>query len=181
MKSAAIEPQKMEIANLVTDESRSFMYNPSELQEKVSANYSELVVLGLSHPVQHFTHTSAVTFTFDLFFHSTGKSRDVQQAILRDRLFLKALTHPWRSSSIARGGPPRVLFLWPNLLSLTCNVRDVAFTYTQFNPKMEPVSFKASLTIAEIRDAFVGMDDILNSGDDRGGNGTPPATDGGDL
>jgi hypothetical protein len=159
-------PRRVSLVNLVTNEERGVMFNPTELTEKISTTWADLQVVGLSHEIQHFINTSSCQYHFDLFYHAlSGKSEDLPR-IQYDRRFLKSMTHPQRSQSIVRGGPPRILFVWPNLLSLVCTLRDLEFKYTQFSSSGAPVAWNAKVQLREIRDAFVGMDDILSWGDD---------------
>jgi hypothetical protein len=57
-----------------------------------------------------------------------------------------------------------VLFIWPTFISLTCILRNLRFTYTQFNKNGSPIAWKAKITLEEIRDVFVSMEDILALG-----------------
>ncbi len=107
-------------------------------------------------------------FTFDLFYHCVdGSGPAGLQAILDDRKFLYSLTHPWRADSIQRGGAPRVLFIWPTFISLTCVITSLSFQYTLFNKQGAPIAYKASVGLEEIRDVFVSMEDILTFGTQR--------------
>jgi hypothetical protein len=163
----AAKPTPMTLVNMVTADSIDAQYNPEELEEAIGVNYARLQVPGLSHTRKHFINTDDVKFTFELASHcldsgDTGLAR--MQAIRADRRFLYALTHPWRADGINRGGPPRVLFIWPKLLSLTCVVTSLTFRYTMFNRDGAPVAWRSKLALEEIRDQFVSMEDILARG-----------------
>ena len=162
----------MTLVNMVTGESRTAQFNPPEFTESVAVNYARMQVPGLSHTRKHFVNTDDVKFDFELFYHCIdGGGPDSLQAILDDRKFLYALTHPWRADTIKRGGPPRVLFIWPTFISLSCVVTSLSFTYTTFNKQGRPIAYKAKLTLEEIRDVFVSMEDILTLGTQRVGLG----------
>ncbi len=161
------KPAAVTLVNVVTGEARAVQFNPGDLEEALGANYAKLVVPGLSHQRKHFVHTEDVTYTFDLFQHALGSgetSADYLRGIREDRRFLYALTHPWRADGINRGGAPRVLFIWPKLISLTCVVTKLSFKYTMFNKDGAPVAWTCKVVMEEIRDAFVSMEDILNNG-----------------
>lgn len=181
MSRFTTRPQRMTLMNLVTTKAVEPMFNPAEFEETIGVNYAQLQIQGLSHPVQHYTNTDAVKYSFELFYTCLGGTPAELTRIQQDRLFFKALTHPWRSPTIAKGGPPRVLFIWPNLCSLTCVVKSVGFRYTQFNASGAPIAYSVRMSIEEIRDVFVGMDDILSSGDFRSPGGHVSADDTIDL
>lgn len=168
MSSFDVRSPRMVLVNMVTGEARTPQFNPSEFEEKLGTIYAKLTVPGLSHEVQHFINTVNTTYTFELFFHCLdGSGPAGLEAILADRRFLHALTHPRRGGGIERGGAPRVLFIWPKLISLTCRMADLTFTYTMFNSEGAPTAFKVKVVLEEIRDVFVGMDDILAQGTQR--------------
>lgn len=165
-------PARMSLVNLVTGDERVAQYNPEELEEKIGVAFADLQVPGLSHKRSHFLNTENVTFSFELFYSCVNGSGPAGlQAMKEDRKFIYALTHPWRADGIERGGSPRVLFVWPQLVSLTCKVRNVTFRYTSFNKEGAPTRWSAKMELFEIRDAFVGMEDILSQGTERSGFG----------
>ncbi len=157
----------MTLVNMVTGVARTVQFNPAELEETIGVNYARLVVPGLSHTRKHFVNTDDVKFSFELFSHclDSGDTKLANMlAIREDRRFLYALTHPWRADGIKRGGAPRVLFIWPHLISLTCVVTSLTFKYTLFNKTGAPAAWNARVQLEQIRDEFVGMEDILNEG-----------------
>jgi hypothetical protein len=176
----AVRAPRMVLVNMVTGDARTPQFNPSEFEEKLGATYADLQVPGLSHKVQHFINTENVKYSFDLMYHCLdGSGPDGLAAILEDRKFLYALVHPWRADGIKRGGAPRVLFIWPKLISLTCVVKSLSFKYTMFNLEGSPIAYNAKVELEEIRDVFVGMDDILAQGTQRSPAGA--VTDLGDI
>ena len=158
---------QLTLVNMTTGDARTAQFNPEQLQESIGVNYAKLQVPGLSHTRKHFINTDDVKFDFELWYHAVGGSAEDLAAILEDRKFLYALTHPWRADGINRGGPPRVLFIWPTFISLTCVVTGLSFTYTQFSKTGAPVAWKCKVTLEEIRDVFVSMEDILSLGTQR--------------
>lgn len=151
----------MILVDMATGESRTAQFNPAELNETISVNYTKIVVPGLSHTRKHYINTDDVKYDFELFAHCLdGSGPDGLNAIQEDRRFLYSLTHPRGAQSIREGGPPRVLFIWPKLISLTCVVTGLAFNYTMFNAWGAPVAWKAKVTLEQIRDAFVSSAEI---------------------
>lgn len=160
-----VRAPQMILVNTVTGDARSAMFNPDELEEVLGATYAKLTVPGLSHQRKHFVNTDDVQYNFELFYHCLdGSGPDGLKAITDDRKFLYASVHPWRSDSIQRGGAPRMLFIWPKLISLTCVMTKLTFKYTLFNREGDPVAWRAKITLEEIREQFVSMEDILDLG-----------------
>jgi hypothetical protein len=158
---------KMILANMTTGESHEAQFNPEQFNESIGVNYAKLQVPGLSHSRKHFINTEDVKFDFELWYHAVGGTAADLATILEHRKFLYALTHPWRADGINRGGPPRVLFIWPTFISLTCVITGLTFNYTQFSKAGAPIAWKAKVTLEEIRDTFVSMEDILSLGTQR--------------
>ncbi len=163
----SVKPAPLTLVNMVTGDARTAQFNPEELEESLGVNYARLQVPGLSHTRKHFINTEDVKYSFELFQHclesgDTGLAS--MKAIREDRRFLYALTHPWRADGIKRGGAPRVLFIWPKLISLTCVVTQLSFKYSMFNKDGAPVAWRAKVSLEQIRDEFVSMEDILNTG-----------------
>lgn len=167
MNPVTLRAPAMTLVNMVTGDARTAQFNPTELEEALGATYAKHQVPGLSHQRKHFINTDDVTFNFELFYHAmSGKASDLQ-AILDDRKFLYALAHPRRAGGISKGGAPRALFIWPTFISLTCVITKLTFKYTHFNSAGSPTRWSARVTLEEIRDEFVGMDDILAQGTQR--------------
>lgn len=162
-----IRPDRVLLVNMVTQEAETVQYNPEQLKEQIGVSYADLQVPGLSHKRSHFINTDNVTYTFDLKYVAIGKTPAEYDNIQRARRFLKAMTHPWKASGIDRGGAPRVLFVWPELCSLTCKIKSLEFTYTNFRLTGGPIAFTVAVVLEEVRDVFVGMEDILDLGDSR--------------
>jgi len=151
-------------------------FNPSELSETVSVVWNDLVVPGLSHERRHYSHTKSVAFKFDMAFDAfehlevaapdpfeqTGITAGADFAESAQR-FLHSLAY----APDGRGAPPRCLFYWPNFISLTAVVDEVAFKYSDFARSGHLLRFVASLTLREIRDAHMSRMDVLVAGNRR--------------
>lgn len=154
----------MTMVNMVNNQAMEAQFNPSEFSETLGANYARQTVVGLSHQVLQFVHTENLRFDIELYFQSADGGEFQQQSNLAARKFIHAAVHPWRADSIRRGGAPRMLFIWPNLISLQCVVTSAKFSYIRFNRTLSPVVLTVKLTLEEIRDAHVTMEDILAQG-----------------
>ncbi len=160
-------PDRMSIVNLATGEQLDAQFNPEEIQESIGAVYAKQAVPGLSHQVKQFVHTEDLTVSFTLLW--SGFDGPARHALNMDaRRFLHAACYPRRTAgSLAYGGAPRLLFVWPELYALTCVLTKATFSHKQFRLKGAPVRFSCAVTLEEIRDALVSMEDVLEVGTER--------------
>lgn len=159
LSSALPTPFKCILVNVATSESLSVLFNPTELVERVSVNYSRLGVLGLSHQLLQYQHTSnrqlpSVEFYFDkLFAAEAPGDPDIDDF----RSFLRALTVPPASAEMTP--PPRALVLWPNVLTIETVLTDLEFHYKSFGPHGHALVYTATCTFEEILDVRVTSED----------------------
>ena len=166
--SVAATPLRMSIVNLVTDEQIEAQYNPTEFDETVGAAFARQAVQGLSHQVMQFSNTENYKCNFTLFFSSVSGGPFTQKAIERTRRFLMSMCYPRRTAGTVRsGGAPRALFVWPNLISLTCFVTSVKFNHRRFNLLGKSVDYSAAVTLEEVRDALITSEDVFQVGTER--------------
>jgi hypothetical protein len=164
---AGQRPARMSIANISTGESVDAPFNPTELEEALEVNWARQTIPGLSHQLMQFTNTGNTKFTLELNFEAQNLDQ-----LLHARRFLLSLCYPRRGAGdVASGGPPRALFIWPTLVSLTCVITALNFKYSRFNVNGTPVQFTAKLTLEEIRDVRLVSEDVLASGTQRSGVG----------
>jgi hypothetical protein len=166
-------PPRMTITNVDTADFITAQFNPDELREKLVVNYRELEIMGLSHKPPQYVNTSNLALTFELGFDAksvrqvdnnkgfTGTIESVAYA----RLFLMSLCLPKRgATNVNGGGPPRLLFSWPNMFSLTCIVKQLDFTHRSFSINLRSSFFVCAVQIDEIRDTRLTSEDVLSSG-----------------
>ncbi len=166
---ASERPARMSIANVATGESVEAQFNPSEFEEALEVNWTRQTVPGLSHQPLQFVNTGNVKFTLELNFEVQDPSTDLD-TIHQSRRFLQSLCYPRRGAEdVVGGGPPRALFVWPNVISLTCVVTALSFKYGRFNLEGTPVQFTAKVTLEEIRDVRLLSEDVLADGSQRRG------------
>ena len=166
---ASERPARMSIANVATGESVEAQFNPSEFEEALEVNWTRQTVPGLSHQPLQFVNTGNVKFTLELNFEVQDPSTDLD-TIHQGRRFLQSLCYPRRGAEdVVGGGPPRALFVWPNVISLSCVVTALSFKYGRFNLEGTPVQFTAKVTLEEIRDVRLLSEDVLADGSQRSG------------
>jgi hypothetical protein len=164
-------PARMSIANVSTGDSVEAQFNPNELEEALEVNWTRQTVPGLSHQPLQFVNTGNVKFTMELNFEVQDPSTDLETIHLARR-FLLSLCYPRRGAEdVVGGGPPRALFVWPGVISLTCVVTSLSFKYDRFNLEGTPVQFTAKVTLEEIRDVRLLSEEVLADGSQRSGTG----------
>jgi hypothetical protein len=187
MSSLSIPAAKMELhlyddADLQNKEEGRFttwmdaQFNPDKLSETISAVWSDIVVPGLSHERRHYSHTKSVPFKFTLQFDALEymQNANVDQfenpGITAGVDYVDSAMNFLRSlgyASTTTGSPPRVLFYWPNFISLTATVEEIGIEYTGWARTGEVLRFSAAISLKEIRDAHMTRTDVLVSGNQR--------------
>lgn len=156
-------PPRCVLVNVSTGESMPSLFNPAQLTEKLQVNWNRQVVPGLSHQVLQFQSTSnrqltGVEFYLDRFF-ATEQPGDPN--ILEFRAFLRALTvPPAGTEGVLATAPPRVLVVWPNVLTIECVVASIDFQYRQLAVDSSVLVYVASVTFEEILDTRVTSDTL---------------------
>lgn len=163
-------------------------FNPVALEKVIKVHWNKLPVPGLSHQRHQYHHTENVQFKFDLQFealqitlHTKGQSAvrgfDGPNGIGTAARFIESLCYPaGDAQSVQDGAPPRVLFFWPNFLSITCVVAEEHWKTTMFAQDGTPRRQTCSLTLEEIRDTRLTSSDVLRKGDRR--SVTKPGSEG---
>lgn len=151
-------------ANLTTGEAKQLAVVPNELTEGVTAEYVKHSVLGLSHKRHHYTGTTNHAIP-NLQFKYVSETIAQRDRMDDERRFLLSLMYATEASDgVLRGGPPRVLFLWPSLISFTTIVENAQFTHTKFNRLGAPVVTDVTISIEEIRDVRLTSAEVRERG-----------------
>lgn len=157
LSSVAIRPPRCVLVNVATAESMECLFNPTQLTEKLQVNWNRLVVPGLSHQVLQFQSSSnvqlsGVEFYLDRFF-AAANGNDSKLGEFRS--FLRALTVPvGGAETVMATAPPRVLVIWPNVITVECVVSSVEFLYRQFDVEGRVLVYTATVgfeAILEVR------------------------------
>lgn len=171
LEAAARTPARMSIANVSSGDSIEAQFNPTEFEEALEVNWARQTIPGLSHQPLQYVNTGNKKFTLELNFEALDPTTDLAQ-IHRDRRFLESLCYARRGAGdVLSGGPPRALFVWPNVVSLTCVITSLSFKHSRFNLDGTPVQFTAKLGLEEIRDMRLFSEDVLANGTQRSGVG----------
>ncbi|MEP0841231.1 MAG: peptidoglycan-binding protein [Phycisphaerae bacterium] len=158
IEQAVARPPRCFLVNVITAESMDCLFNPTQLAEKVQVNWNRLQVPGLSHQVLQFQGTgnrqlSSVEFYLDKVF---AAEQPGDTDVMEFRRFLRALTVPPEGTEgVPATAPPRVLFIWPGVLSIETVLTDVEFQYRQFGSDGAVLVYAATCNFEEILDARV--------------------------
>jgi Contractile injection system tube protein len=151
------------LVNLITGEEMKVLFNPTELQEKVSVNYNRVQILGLSHQLLQFQSTGNRTFPLEFYLDRFfAESQPGAPEILDFRAFIRALTvPPAGTKGVTATAPPRVLIVWPGVMSVESVVTDAEFSFKQFSGKDGKVLvYSAKVSFEEILDVRVTSEDL---------------------
>ena len=167
--SLEITPPKMHLVNLTTEDELEAQFNPTELEETIAATWTKQKVQGFSSTIKQFTNTEDLAMSFTLRFDANGVGPTNLSRLLYARSFLMAACYPRAlASSLESAGAPRLLFVWPGLISMTCVLTNVTFSHKQFNRNALTTILDAKVSLEEIRDTLLTSEDVLAFGTDRG-------------
>ena len=159
-------PPRLTLANVATGDSIEAQFNPTGLEEALEVGWARLKVPGLSHERLHFVGTEDLKLNLELTFDAMDPSSSLDE-VLKARRFLMSLCYPVAGQDVPSTSPPRVLLIWPSIVSLTCVIDSLFFKYGRFNLQGTPVQFTAKVALEEIRDVRITSDEVLAEGSQR--------------
>ena len=161
---AASRPPRLSITALKTGETIFFPFTPESFKETVKANYGKQTILGMSHQNLQYSHTDNHVLD-PMSFYFRGESVEEVDLIHDGRRFLLSLLYPpVGAGSVREGAPTRVLFIWPQVVSMTCVIESISITHTKFNTEGRTVAFRAEFGFIEIRDTRLTSEDVREQG-----------------
>lgn len=163
LASAAIKAPLMAFANLSTGEVVEAQYNPEQVQIELGVNFQRLGIPGQSHALLQYIHTENPTLSLDLEYH-VDKPADFETRDNAERFFLSCCYPEGDAGSVAQGGPPTILVVWPNWLALECKVTGVRSRVSRFNATGDPVIETLTVTVEEARDARLTSAEVRENG-----------------
>jgi hypothetical protein len=164
--------KRMSITDLRTDKELEMQFNPAEMNESLSVNWARLHSPGLSHERLQYGNTDNMKWSFQLIYDElafTGtKQGGTALASADARNFLMSLCYPRRGSpSVNDGAAPRVLFVWPNFISVDGVITALKFKHSRFNLNGQPTYFTVDVALEEMRDTRLFADDVAAIGTQR--------------
>lgn len=168
-------PERMYILSVDQPKDRmDAQFNPESLRETVSTHWNRWDIPGLSHQPMQYGYTANDRFEFELVFDAGKGTHPINTSKVAINLLHRDLLLSWqylrRQDDLGSiGDTQRLLFVWPNFISLTCVLTSVSFTYDMFNSIGQPTSFRAQIQLEEIRDAIMYSEDVQIQGSQRSG------------
>lgn len=170
--SATVKPPRMTITNTVTGAFVEAPVNPPEFEESLEVAFQRQTVPGLSHQVMQFTNTGNYKVELELEF--LAESPKLLEAAQKARSFLFSCCYPKKATDVPSGAPPRLLFLWPGMVSITCFLTKITIKHDRFNRQAQSYHFKAKLSLEEVRDVRLLSEEVAQIGTQR--SGTAPGS-----
>lgn len=157
---------RMFIQDLKTLEIMEAQFNPASLDEVLAVDWNRLVSPGNSHRRMQYNYTDNLKVSFELIFDAlqSGETETLKDA----RKFLHSVCYAKKGAqSVREGEATRVLFVWPELFTLSCVITNLAIKHTAFNLAGHPIYMTAKISLEEIRDTRLFSEDVRNDGTQR--------------
>lgn len=163
----ATRPERMSLRNMTTNEVLEVQFNPPDFEETLRTEWARIASPGFSHKNLQYLGTENLSFGFDLMFDClTGvDSGWTQEEILDARRFLHSLFYARRGAkNVREGQAPRVLLVWPTLISLHAVISDLTIKIDRFGSDGAPSRFTAKLKLEEVRDVRLYAEEVREEG-----------------
>ena len=182
--AAAAIPERMYIQSVDRPEEKvEAQFNPEKLKETFGVDWQKFRIPGLSHQRLQYGSANNVEYRFELYFNAAagwsmrdtgGVTSDIGASLVAKNLAARNQLSAWRLRRReevlgAIGDTQRLLFVWPNFISLTCVLVSAEIEYTAFNLIGQPTCFRVEVLLEEIRDVMLYAEDVLASGTQRSG------------
>lgn len=132
------------IKNRVTGETKSFLFNPSELSFSRGATYSETSSPGLSYPLTQYVRGNLITFNVPLYIYDKPYSG----LVLEWESFLNNFVPPTiNDSSYIK---PNDLLICMGSFIRECVMESLETHYTEFNVALDPTEATFTLQLRQV-------------------------------
>lgn len=157
-------PPRLTFTNMGSGETVEMPFIPDRLTERVLVGYARKKIVGMSHTVLQYGNTENYSIpNLDLFFR--GVTQEEANALNEGRKFLLSLAYAREGARAVRdGGPPRILFIWPQLISMTFKMSSIEIEHRKFNKNGASVEFNARVGLEEVRDVRLTSEDVRTLG-----------------
>lgn len=132
------------IKNKVTGETKSFLFNPSELTFSRGATYSEISSPGLSYPLTQYVRGNIVIFSIPLYIYDKPYSG----LVLTWGDFLNKFLPPTINDSAYK--KPDELLICMGQFIRSCVVESLETHYTDFNSALDPTECTYTLNLRQV-------------------------------
>lgn len=173
-------PARAMIVNLATNERFTVQFNPTVLEESLDVRFARIDVPGLSHQRLQYQGTGNKTIPLELFMSQLGadlrrgRAGEPPYVATTMKNFLESLAYPQGTSESGQQGTPRILFIWPSMITMVCRVVKISFLHRQFSVRTGATTMLVcNLTVEEDRDMAILMDDVRQRGGQHFQGGIP--------
>lgn len=173
-------PPKGMLVNLSTNERFKFMFNPSFLEETIEARFARVNVPGLSHQRLQYSGTSNKTIPLELFMSQLavdlkrGQVGVAPYVATTMKNYLESLIYPQGDAESGQQGTPRILFIWPRMITMVARVMKIQFLHRQFSINTGATTMLvAKLSLEEDRDLALLMSEVREGGGQHYRGGIP--------
>ena len=157
---AGARPPRVSLTNLRSGETVEMPFMPEELVESIAVKWTRLAIMGMSHETLQYTGTGNYNLP-GLEFYFRGTSVEEVDAINDGRKFLLSLAYaPEGAEGLRDGAPARILFYWPRVVSMSCQLMNIQITHQKFNRVGQSTIFRARFDLEEARDIRIAMEDV---------------------
>jgi len=130
------------IRDLVTDEIKYFMFNPTAFSESVTVNYSTISGVGSAYPMLEFGSGSANSIPLEIYLRGTPD--EVKSWVKWLKSFVPA------KSTRTTFEPPHLLRLALGDYSADCVMSAITVKYTEFDESLKAIEATVSVTLIEV-------------------------------
>ena len=135
---------KVTFVNVDEGKTLKVMLNPTTIRKgPLQAVYTQHNVIGCSHPLLQYQHSSGVVWQMQLLLHATSSGGQslinflpLSRNISKDAAFLESLTYPLKVDGLTQRQPPHVRFVVPGWVNQTVVMLRVGSLYKAFNAQM---------------------------------------------
>lgn len=153
--------------NMATGDFTNFLFNPTELELAINANYTALRTQGGTHDWLQYDSTGDVTTTLTLEWSlmayaeaqrggelviSRADQASVVEQFNDERNFFIELMYPvGEPNEPLFRAPPTVLMMWPAHVSMEFIVRNLRLRDTAYDAERNPTNYQVQLQLEEYR------------------------------
>ncbi len=159
-------PARASLGDLRTGETIAVFANPEELDAMLAVNYVRQGVQGLSHEPLQYKNTGNQRINLALYCCDLEEPERIDDF---ERFLLSLCYAPESPGEIPFAGPPDVLLLWPQLISMRMRVVSLNFKFVMFASDGGALRYSAELELEEIRTVRLTSQEVRRNGFRRSG------------
>ena len=137
-----------------TAEVLRFAFSPKQFGAQIGANYNKASSLGGTGQRLHFGYTSNFTFSIEMYMDKHALEVETEDEFLASAMmtdvqkFLLSCVFPvGRQNDPIRRSPPKLLFLWPNIVEMPVRVITQNFQFEKFENDLSPWIYRVPISL----------------------------------